>query len=461
MADMTEFMSQTDAFTWAMESDPRLRSTVVTVIMLDRSPDWDVVRSRFEVLSRSLPIWRQRVVESPPPTPPHWEDAPDFDISFHLRRLSAPEPGNLDGVLEMARVAAMSDFDRARPLWTATLIEGLDDGGAAVLCKFHHGLTDGVGGVQIAMHLFDLSEEPRAVDSVEARTGEPEVHERGLLSDYVDVLRYDLGLVRQAVTGTAAAAPKLLFHAIRNPLQAVADAGELAASVYRTIRPVAETGSPLMQERTTVRRLGVHEVSLHKLKAAAHNGGGALNDAFVAGIAGGLRRYHEQHGVTVGDLHLTMPISVRTEDDSEGGNHITLARFDVPVGLPDPAERIAETRARTTKVRNEKSTPYIQIIAGAMNLMPRWYIGSVLRKVDFLASDVPGIPVPVYLAGAKVRVQYAFGPTIGSAVNVTLLTYVDTCALGIDVDTGAIPDFDDFRDCLVAGFDEVLALADG
>ena len=286
------------------------------------------------------------------------------------------------------------------------------------------------------------------------------MHAFGPLSDYVDALRYDLGLVRQAMTGAAETAPKMMFNAIRNPLRAVADAGELAASVYRTMRPVTETGSPLMTERTLVRKLGVHEVPLSKLKEAAHNGGGALNDAFVAGIAGGLRLYHEMHDVAVGDLHLTMPISVRTEDDSEGGNHITLARFDVPVGMADPAARIAETRARTTKVRNEKSTPYIQIIAGAMNLMPRWYIGSVLRKVDFLASDVPGIPMPVYLAGAKVKAQYAFGPTVGSAVNVTLLTYVDTCALGIDVDTGSIPDFEDFRDCLVAGFDEVLALAD-
>ena len=453
-------MSQTDAFTWAMESDARLRSTVVTVILLDRSPDWDVVRERFEALSRALPIWRQRVVESLPPAPPRWEFAPDFDIGYHLRKVSAPQPGNLDGVLEMARVAAMSDFDRARPLWTATLIEGLDDGGAAVLCKFHHALTDGVGGIQIAMHLFDLTEEPRSIESVQSRTGEPEVHEYGPLSDYVDSLRYDLGLVRQAVSGVADAGPKMLFNAIRHPVQAVSDAGELAASVYRTMRPVTETGSPLMKERTLVRRLGVHEVPLSKLKSAAHRGGGALNDAFVAGIAGGLRRYHEKHGVQIGDLHLTMPISIRTEDDAEGGNHITLARFDVPVGEADPAARIAETRARTTKVRNEKSTPYIQIIAGAMNLLPRWYIGSVLRKVDFLASDVPGVPVPVYLAGAKVRMQYAFGPTIGSAVNVTLLTYVDTCSLGIDVDTGAIEDFDEFYDCLVAGFDEVLALAE-
>ena len=457
---MTEFMSQTDAFTWAMESDPRLRSTVVTVIMLDRSPDWGVVRERFEALSQNLPIWRRRVVESPPPAPPRWEDAPDFDIDFHMRRVSAPEPRSLDGVLEMARVAAMADFDRARPLWTATLIDGLDDGGAAVLCKFHHALTDGVGGVQIAMHLFDLTEDPRSVDSVRAKSDQPEVHEHGLLSGYLDVLRYDLGLVRQAVTGTVRATPQALFDVVRHPLQTAASAGEMTASVYRTMRPVRETGSPLMTERTLMRRLGVHEVPLAKLKEAGHRGGGALNDAFVAGIAGGLRRYHEKHGVTIGDLHLTMPISVRTEGDAEGGNHITLARFDVPVGVADPAARISETRERTNQVRNERSTPYIQIIAGAMNLMPRSYIGSVLRRVDFLASDVPGVPVPVYLAGAKVKVQYAFGPTIGSAVNVTLLTYVDTCALGIDVDTGAIPDFEAFYACLVEGFDEVLALAE-
>jgi len=132
-------------------------------------------------------------------------------------------------------------------------------------------------------------------------------------------------------------------------------------------------------------------------------------------------------------------------------------RFDVPVGLADPAERIVHERV--ARVRQEKSLPYTQWIAAGLNLLPRGYIGSILRHVDFLASDLPGVPVPVFLGGSAVRSQYAFGPTIGSAVDVTLLTYVDTCAVGIDVDTGAIPDFEVFHECLVAGFDEVLALA--
>jgi hypothetical protein len=176
-------------------------------------------------------------------------------------------------------------------------------------------------------------------------------------------------------------------------------------------------------------------------------------------LAGGLRRYHENHGVEVGDLHLTMPISLRTKADGMGGNRITVMRFDVPVGEADPAARIKLIHQRTGAVRDERSLPYTQLIAGALNLMPRWYIGSVLRHVDFLASDVPGIPVPVFLGGAPVRAQYAFGPTIGASVNVTLLTYVDTCALGINVDTTAIPDYDVFYDALIASFDELLALA--
>ena len=110
-------------------------------------------------------------------------------------------------------------------------------------------------------------------------------------------------------------------------------------------------------------------------------------------------------------------------------------------------------------MQHEPSLPYTQAIAGGLNLLPRWYLASVLRHVDFLASDVPGIPMPVYLGGAAVTVQYPFGPTIGAGVNVTLMSYVDTCAVGVNVDIGAIPDYDVFHECLAAGFAEVLALA--
>jgi diacylglycerol O-acyltransferase len=450
-------MRNSDAFTWAMEADPRLRSTVVTVVLLDGQPDWEQLRSRIDRLSRSLPMFRQRVTPTAPPAPPRWEQAPDFDLDFHLRRVTAPAPGTLETVLHMARVAHMADFDRARPLWETTLIDGLAGGGTALLCKFHHALTDGVGGVQIGLHLFD-------VGPSSARQGpapdEPPDGGKSWFTDYEDALRYDVGLAMTAVRRAVASAPALLYNGIRHPRATLGAAAATTASIYRTIRPVPATGSALMRERGLNRRLGVHQVSLDRLKEAAHRGGGALNDAFVAALAGGFRRYHDMHGATIGDLHLTMPISLRTEQDEMGGNRITLMRFDIPADIVDPVARIEQIHQRADDVRHERSMPYTQLIAGGLNIMPRWYIGSILRHVDFVASDVPGIPVPVYLSGARVTSQFAFGPTIGAAVNVTLLTYVDTCNLGINVDTAAIPDYDVFHRCLVEGFDEVLALAD-
>jgi diacylglycerol O-acyltransferase len=453
---MTAFLRNTDAFTWAMEADPRLRSTVVSIVLLDRSPDWDEVRERFDLISRKLPMFRQRVVSSPRPAPPRWEYAPDFDLDYHIRRGAAPGAGTLDDVLEMARLAEMQDFDRARALWETTLIDGLENGGAAMICKFHHALTDGIGGVQIAMNLFNLSDELYEHGPLPP---EPEASRPSWLRGYRDTWRYDTGLLATAVAGAAKAAPRLVYDGVRRPVATVRSAAGMAASVYRTVRPISRPGSPLVTDRGLTRRLMVHDVPMPQLREAAHRCGGALNDAFVSGVAGGLRRYHEKHDVAIGDLHLTMPISLRTKADDIGGNRITLMRFDVPAGEADPAARIKAIHQRAGAVRDEKSVPYTQRIAGVLNLMPRWYIGSVLRHVDFLASDVPGVPVPVFLGGAPVRAQYAFGPTIGSAVNVTLLTYVDTCALGIDVDTTAIPDYDIFYEALVGGFDEVLALA--
>jgi diacylglycerol O-acyltransferase len=452
---MADFMRNSDWFAWAMEHDPGLRSTVVTVIMLDRSPDWDVLVDRFERIGREIPMFRQRVVGSFPPAPPRWEPDPDFDIDYHVRRVIAPHPGTLDTVLEMARRAEMAEFDHARPLWEVTLVDELADGGAALVCKLHHSLTDGIGGVQIAMILFDTTEEPQDRGPLPP---EPEVGRPSALDDLRYSLSYDVATAGRVTRAVVTGAPAAIAGGLRHPLGTARAAVETAASVYRTVRPINETGSPIMKDRRLVRRLDVHEVSMPALRGAAHLAGGTLNDAFLAGVTGALRRYHSLHGATVEDLHVTMPVSIRAQEDQIGGNRITLMRFDLPVGVADPAERIRRIRGRTSVIRDERSLPYTQLIAGGLNLLPRWYISAVLRHVDFLASDVPGIPFPVYLAGAAVRMQYPFGPTIGAGVNVTLMTYVDTCALGINVDVGAIPDYDVFHDCLVAGFEEVTGL---
>jgi len=443
---MSEFLRNSDAFAWSIESDPRLRSTIVSVILLDRAPDWRCVVERFDRLSQAVPMFRQRVVESMTPLPPHWEDDPDFDLAFHVRRVTAPEPHTLDALLEMARIAAMADFDRARPLWEVTLVDGLADGGAGLLCKVHHALTDGLGAVQLATVLFD-------------HPGAGGVAPTAPASQAADSTAGIRNAITYGVGHAGASLSALLINGIRNPVGTVRTAYSAVASIARTARPLTRPGSPIIKRRSRIRHLAAHCVAQGALQEAGRVAGGSLNDAFIAAVVGGLRRYHEKHGAPVGDLTITMPINLRTADDPVAGNRVTLIRFAVPAGVADPAQRIAEIHECTGRARNEKSLGFTQLIAGVLNLVPRWYVGSAFRNVDLLISDVPGFPKPVSFGGAAVRMQYAFAPTLGAAVNVTLLSYAQTCAIGINVDQGAIPDVDVFYDCLVAGFDEVLALS--
>ena len=150
------FMTESDAFSWYMEKDPALRSTVVAVAWLDRAPPWEELGRRLEAATRLAPSFRRRPLEPPGRlAAPRWAADGDFDLHWHLRRAAAPEPRTRETVLEMARLAATTGFDRTRPLWEFTLVEGLEGGEAALVMKFHHSLTDGVGGVRLAYLLVD------------------------------------------------------------------------------------------------------------------------------------------------------------------------------------------------------------------------------------------------------------------------------------------------------------------
>ena len=158
------YMGATDAFSWHMERDPVLRPSIIVVVWLDRTPNWDTLVARVDRMTRLMPSLRQRVVASPVPlVAPRWAYDPHFDLNWHLRRIGAPEPRNREAVLQLARRPAMDSFDRARPLWELTLVDGLEKGKAALIAKIHHSLSDGVGGMQMLAAIADLKRRPRAL----------------------------------------------------------------------------------------------------------------------------------------------------------------------------------------------------------------------------------------------------------------------------------------------------------
>src|SRR5947199_13287 len=134
-------------------------------------------------------------------------------------------------------------------------------------------------------------------------------------------------------------------------------------------------------------------------------------------------------------------------------------RSVMPLGPDDPGARMAAVRDLVARQRSEPALASTDAIAGVLNRLPTTMttqlFGSMLKGVDFITSNVPGTPVPVYVAGAQIEANFPFGPLSGAATNVVLLSYIDELHIGVNTDPAAIPDAEVFVGCLEEGFDEV------
>lgn len=454
-------MSDEDALMWSIEKDPMLRSTVTVVVLLDGPVEREVLRRSFDRLSRVVPRLRQRVRSNPLSlAPPRWEVDPNFDLDFHLRRARVPDDGTLGDLLRMTQPIAMQGFDRARPQWECTAVDGLADGRDALIMKFHHAMTDGVGGVRLMLELFDL--EPDAPERT-APT-EPPVRVLNQAERFADAMshqsRVQLGLLRQL----AGAGADVTFAAVTDPVGTIEAGAELVASAARVLRPSPEPLSPIMSERSLSNHLEALSLPLDLAKKAGKRVGGSLNDAYVSGLVRGLQIYHHRHGAPLHDLRMGMPINIRSAEMADtAGNAFVPARFEIPVHAEDPIELMRTIRRRMLTARAEPANQLVDPVANLLNRLPTTVVtqifGSMMKGLDFQASNVPGSPVPLYLRGARVESVLPFGPLAGAACNVTLLSYQNDLNIGINVDPVAVPDTDTFIECIRLGYDEILDLA--
>jgi WS/DGAT/MGAT family acyltransferase len=391
--------------------------------------------------------------------PPRWEVDPNFDLDYHLRPVNAGGEADEQQVLELAQWVGMQGFDRARPLWEMYLVDGLAGGRSALVQKFHHAVSDGVGSVQIALTLFDLEADAADAGPMPDPPGGNVLSPLARLADgAAHVSRRRLGSLRR----TAGAVASGLRDATIDPPGAVRRAGRTAGSIGRLLAPATAPMSPAMADRSLSVRFSTLVRPLDDLRRASKAVDGKLNDAFVAAVAGGLQRYHARQGVSVRELRMTMPINVRTAATAGvAGNQFVPARFPVPMGIDDPIERMRAIRDIVTAQRGEPALALTQPLAALLNRLPTsvttGIFGSMLRGVDFITSNVPGAPMPLYAAGAQIVRQFPFGPLSGAGANITLLSWLDEICIGVNVDPAAVTDPAAFHACLEDGFDEVIA----
>lgn len=430
----------------------------MAVEILDSTPDWDRYRTNFEHASRSILRLRQRVVTPTLPTvAPRWVVDPDFNLDYHVRRLRVPEPGTIRQVFDLAEIALQSPLDISRPLWSATLIEGLPDGRAAQLLHLSHAVTDGVGGVEMFARIYDLERDPEAKPVPPLPIPE-DLTPNDLMREGLNHLAGSLiGNALGAITGTA----KVVGRVVTDPVSALNGAVDYARSGARVMQQAADP-SPLLRRRSLSTRSEAIDIKLSDLHTAAKAAGGSINDAYLAGLSAALRMYHDGLGIPISYLRMAVPVNLRADADPAGGNRFAGVNLAAPIGIADPSTRIQKIRQQMIERREEPAIDMIGSVAPVLSILPSALLeamsGSVIAA-DVQASNIPVYPGDTFISGAKVLRQYGIGPMPGVAMMVVLVSRGGWATITVRYDRASITDEELFANCLLKGFDEVLALS--
>lgn len=361
---------------------------------------------------------------------PLWVDDQDFDVAHHVHVHPVPAPADEAGLLEAVEALRGHRLDPARPRWAMWFLTGLPDGDVGLFVKVHHAIADGLSGVASFAAFVDADPTPPPVAGPDW-TPAPRPSSLAL---FVDNLRgRGAGLARAA-------------RGLRHPARA-----------WRTVRAAwpalreAFFEEPAPHTSLNARGIGWHRrlalvrTDLDEIRAIAHARGATVNDVLMTLVAGGLRAVLLARGEPVTGVVLRAAVPVALARDRSGhpgrGNETGMMIVPLPVGEPDATRRLDWIAART---RERKRTARPQ---GGMlfrnGLIQRAFLGLAHRQraSNTYVANVPGPPVPLFLAGAPIRELHAVVPLLGNmAVGVGALSYAGQFNLTVVADRELVPD---------------------
>lgn len=368
-----------------------------------------------------------------------WVDDANFDIRNHLRTTRVPAPADEGAVLRTVAALRRVRLEPGRPMWEMWLLDGLPEERVGLFIRLHHVLADGIAGVASLGAFLDTDPEPSS-HPVEPWTPQPRPDGGALLAD--NLRRRAQGLRRTTAT-------------LRHPGRVRRG----AVGRWRTLREL------LVDDRvtpTSLNRVIGHERSLALLhgdlasaRAAAHAHGGTVNDLLLTVTAGGLRALLAARGEEGKVVRVYVPVSLRPglQVDPGQANMISQMVVPLPVDEADAGRRLERIATQTAR---RKAVPRPSLGALFANPLVAALFLRLMRRnpVNVETADVPGPPVTVYFAGARVL---EVAPLVNLIGNVTLgvgaLSYAGQLGIMAVADADAIPDLSVFADAAQADLD--------
>ena len=374
-----------------------------------------------------------------------WVEDKTFDIDYHVRHSALPRPGRVRELLALVSRLHAQRLDPSRPLWESYLIEGLEGNRFALYTKMHHSMVDGVAG----MYLM----QSRLANSAEDRlpvpwSGEWDAEKKPRKSSGAPAATTGMkGTVNNLRRGSGQ-----LVDLLRQPKD-----GNVK-TIYRAPK------TQLNRRVTGARRFAAQSWSLPRIKAAAKQHGGTVNDMFLAMCGGALRRYLlSQDALPDQPLVAQVPVSLRSADQAgDGGNAITTVQVSLGTHIAEPLNRLAAiqdsmkgVKSRLGDMQKSEIDVYTLITNVPLSLgQVTGLSGRVSPMFNLVISNVPGPKDPLYLNGAEMLASYPVSLVLhGYALNITVLSYKDSLEFGVIGCRDTLPHIQRFLDY----FEESLA----
>lgn len=406
-------------------------------------------------------------------------DDPDFDIDFHVRRVSLPAPGGPSELSALVGDIVSRPLDRRRPLWEFHVVEGLDHGHVALVSKVHHSIIDGVSGADVMAEFFDLSAHPSrgpvADQSGMGTSGSmagPNPGEKsgpwapaplpGDMEQLLDVL----GSLRGQTDG--------IMRTLDSTVRTVRNLTERNRQVQGLVPPALFEAPRTSINRaiSSHRRVAFAELRLDDLRRVRDVLGGSVNDVVLTAVAGAMRTFFAGRGeIPEGSLVALVPVSLRGGTDHAGlGNQVSAMLVSLATGVEDPVARLGVIRDGMVAAKAQQRVIGPDVFSNwAHTLIPALAtrvtrLTTNLRVFDHLpppfnviVSNIPGPDVPLYLAGARMVAMYPIGPVMeGVGVNITVFSYLGAMYVGVQGCWDLVPDIDVIGDGIVASVGELV-----
>jgi WS/DGAT/MGAT family acyltransferase len=418
----------------------------------------DIERVRAYVASRLhlLPHYRQRLSFVPVQGLPIWIDDERFDVAYHVHHAGLPRPGGRRELQAIAARIASHPLDPDRPLWEIWFVEGLDNGGYAVIAKVHHCMVDGVSGVGVMTALLSPSPDPTFAPA-QTWTPRPPPSLLDLLTDSVS-----------GIAGAGVAAVRAAGSALSQPLEAGAGVLRLANSAWQTVAtgvpPLAPT--PLNRPIGRGRRVDWRSLDLGMLRELRKRLDGTLNDVALTVVSGGLARYLRARRVPLRGLgfRVVVPVDMRSGDgDRESANRVSAWFVTLPLADKDPLRRFDKIREQTRRRKAARAASAIDVFlrvadASGSTQLTAWGVRLVssLRPYHLIVTNVHGPPVPLYLLGARMREFHPLLPLFANqGLAIAMMSYDGQVHVGLNADWDAVPDLETLGDALEASLAEL------